>query len=124
MINRIEKAKDFFVLKKRWAGFDKAEVPYDIFYQSKEMAKAYSIYNDFVFIHRRLAKTLFCRNLVLFCGVNTDGRTIIFGVALIKEDTHEAFKFAVSSFLSCSSQYPLSIIIERMSTLKNAIEGI
>jgi hypothetical protein len=71
-----------------------------------------------------MSKTLFCRNLLLICGVNNEGRTTIFGVALIKEDVQEGFKFAVSSFLQSVSEAPRSIIIERLSTLKTSIETI
>ena len=124
LINVLEKDKDNFTVKKRWAGVDKSDVPYDIFYQSKEMLRQYVMYNEFVFIHRRMSKTLFCRNLLLICGVNNEGRTIVFGVALIKEDVQEGFKFAVSSFLQSVSEAPRSIIIERLSTLKASIETI
>ena len=62
------------------------------------MRENYNLYRDFVFINRRLAKTRFKRNLVLFCGVNYDGKTIIYGVALLKEDTQENYQFAIHSF--------------------------
>lgn len=82
------------------------------------------LYRDFVFINRRLAKTRFKRNLVLFCGVNFDGRTIIYGVSLIKDDTQENYQFAINAFLS-SIDYnnPKTIIIERSSALRNALEA-
>lgn len=51
-------------------------------------------------MNRRLVKTRFNRNLVLFCGVNNEGHTIVFAVALIKDDTQESYKFALESFLS------------------------
>ena len=50
------------------------------------MKENYELYNDFIFINRRIVKTRFMRNLVLVCGVNNEGKTIVFGVALIKED--------------------------------------
>lgn len=50
------------------------------------MREAYSAYRDFVYVNRRLAKTRFKRNLLLFCGINHEGRTLIYGVSLLKED--------------------------------------
>ena len=55
------------------------------------MRDNFNLYKDFVFINRRLAKTRFKRNLVLFCGVNSDGKTVLYGVALLKEDSPENY---------------------------------
>jgi hypothetical protein len=56
--------------------------------------------------------------------VNNEGRTIDFGVAFIKEDVQEGFKFAVFSFLTSVTEAPRSIIVERLSTLKTSIEAL
>jgi hypothetical protein len=55
------------------------------------MREKYELYRDFVFINRRLTKTRFKRNLVLFCGVSAEGKTIIYGVAFLKEDNVEDY---------------------------------
>ena len=90
------------------------------------MSNQYQIYNEFVFINRRLIKTRFNRNLVLFCGVNNEGKTIVFGVSLIKDDNQDSYKFAIDNFLNSISNAlqppPKAFIIERVSQLKNAIE--
>lgn len=52
-------------------------------------------YRDFVFINKRLVKTRFKRNILIFCGVNFDGKTVVYGVSLLKEDDQENFEFAV-----------------------------
>jgi len=51
------------------------------------MKAEYSRYPDFVFLNKRLQRTRFRRNIILFCGTNSEGKTIVFGVALLKEDT-------------------------------------
>ena len=51
------------------------------------MKTQYELFNDFIFINRRIVKTRFMRNLVMVCGVSNEGRTLVFGVGLIKEDT-------------------------------------
>ncbi|CDW80528.1 protein far1-related sequence 5-like [Stylonychia lemnae] len=97
----------------------------NLYYQTKEMKQNYEFYQDFVFINKRLCKTRFKRNIILFSGVNFEGKTLIFGVALIKEDDIESYQFAVQSFLnSIESKEPQVIIIERQSMMKNAIEPI
>jgi hypothetical protein len=50
------------------------------------MKEKYLQYRDFVFINRRLTKTRFKRNLVMFCGVTSEGKTVIYGIAMLKED--------------------------------------
>jgi hypothetical protein len=63
----------------------------NLFYQTKEMKQKYMQYRDFVFINRRLTKTRFKRNLVLFCGVSSEGKTVIYGSAFLKEDNQEDY---------------------------------
>lgn len=58
----------------------------NLYFQTKEMRMTYLRYRDFVFINKRLIKTRFKRNLLIFCGVNFDGKTVVYGVALLKED--------------------------------------
>lgn len=58
------------------------------------MLENYKMYRDILFVNRRLAKTRFKRNLVLFCGVNSEGKTVVYGVALLKEDSQESYQFA------------------------------
>jgi len=76
-------------------------------------------YPDVVFLNRKLMKTRFRRNLLLFCGVNASGKTIIQGVALLKEENLLNLKFAVEKFLEAGRQVvPACFIIERFSMLR------
>jgi|LauGreDrversion4_2_1035121.scaffolds.fasta_scaffold1530508_1 hypothetical protein len=79
------------------------------------MRKAYKLYHDIVFINRKLIRTRFGRSLLLFCGVDNKGKTLVFGVALVKEDTTDCFRFAVDSFMSEVPIVPQVLIIERVS---------
>ncbi len=49
------------------------------------------LYKDIVFINRRLTKTRFKRNLIMFCGVSSEGKTVVYGVTLLKEDNFEDY---------------------------------
>jgi hypothetical protein len=55
------------------------------------MNSEFSRYPEIVFINRRLIKTRFRRNLVLFCGINSEGKTIVFGVAFLREESQQCF---------------------------------
>ena len=63
------------------------------------MKADYHRYPDIVFLNKRLSKTRFRRNIVLFCGINSEGKTVVFGVAFLKEDTQFTYAFAIKSFL-------------------------
>jgi hypothetical protein len=63
----------------------------NLFYQTPQMNAEFARYPEIVFINRRLIKTRFRRNLVLFCGINSEGKTIIVGVAFLKEESQECF---------------------------------
>jgi hypothetical protein len=62
----------------------------------------------------------------MVCGVNNEGRTLVFGMALIKDDRQESFKFVLDAFVSEIKilGLPLALIIERVSPLKNAFESL
>ena len=61
----------------------------------------------------------------MFSGVDCEGKTVVFGISLIKEDSLENFSFAISSFFnSIENLFPSTVIIERQSTLKNALESV
>ena len=48
-----------------------------------------------VFINARLVKSRFKRNLVLFCGVDCHGKTLIFAVALLRDEKLSSYQFAL-----------------------------
>ena len=84
------------------------------------MNAEFARYPEIVFVNRRLVKTRFRRNLVLFCGINSEGKTIVLGVAFLKEENQECFKFAIRSFLASISEAPNVFIIERSSAFRQA----
>jgi hypothetical protein len=86
------------------------------------MNAEFARYPEIVFINRRLIKTRFRRNLVLFCGINSEGKTLVIGVAFLKEDSQECFQFAIRSFLASVTEPPNVFIIERSSALRSAFQ--
>jgi hypothetical protein len=50
------------------------------------MKQDYSAFREVVFVNKRLQKTRFRRVLLLFCGINSEGKTIVFGVGLLQEE--------------------------------------
>ena len=55
----------------------------------------YACFKEVVFINKRVAKTRFNRLLVVFCGLNSEGKTVVFGVALLAEETQKDIEWAL-----------------------------
>lgn len=55
----------------------------NLFYQTPKMRMDYSCFKEVVFVNKRMQHTRFKRLLVLFCGINSEGKTVVFGVAFL-----------------------------------------
>ena len=94
----------------------------NLFYQTPQMNVDYCRYPDVVFLNKRLSKTRFRRNILLFCGINSEGKTVVFGAAFLKEETQFTYAFAIKSFLSSVKDPPSCFMIERCSQIKAAFK--
>ena len=88
-----------------------------MFYKSYDMHEHYLTYRDIVFINKRFTKTRFNKIMLLFCGVNSQGKTVIFGVCFIAREDEDCYEYALSHFKSAlaSDGNPRTFIIERNS---------
>lgn len=86
------------------------------------MRDNYAKFQDVVFINRKLIKTRFNRKFVLFQGVDNEGKTCIFGVAVNKEENVIDYKYALEQFIISVKDIaaPKVIIIERNSSIRKA----
>ena len=82
----------------------------------------YSCYPEIVLINRRITKTRFRRNMIVFCGVDNEGKTIVLGVAFLKDDNIKDFQFAIKSFLSTRTDPPGCFSVERNSQLRDCLQ--
>lgn len=67
----------------------------NLFFCSSSMRDNYFAYRDFIFVNRRLSSTRFSRSLILFCGVSSNGRSVLFGFAMITREDEKNYFFAV-----------------------------
>lgn len=59
----------------------------NLYYQTPQMALDFLKWSDVgIMLNSRLLKTRFKRSLLLFCGVCCLGRTVVFAVALLKDE--------------------------------------
>jgi hypothetical protein len=95
----------------------------NLFYQTPRMRLDYQCFKEVVFVNKRLTKTRFKRLLLIFCGLNSEGKTVVFGVALIHEESKKDLDFAIKCFFDAiSPSLPDCFLIERNSVLRKAFE--
>lgn len=80
------------------------------------------MYQDTVFLNRKIYKTRFNRKFLLFQGVDNEGKTCVFGVAVAKEEAVGDYKYALGCFIESIKEVgpPRVIIIERNSSIRKA----
>ena len=94
----------------------------NLFFCSYGMRNNYLTYRDVVFINKRFIKTRFSRCLLMFCGVSSAGKSVLFAFTFLQKEDEESFDYAVEHFnkalvVDCA---PKVIILERNSQLKGA----
>ena len=79
------------------------------------MRENYLTYRDFVFINKRFTKTRFNRVLLVFCGINSNGKNMVFGVSMIVKEDDDNFEYAMLNFKKALAEDhpPKLFIIER-----------
>jgi len=94
-----------------------------VFYVSHAMMDNYSNYRDVVFVNRRLQKTRFSRHLYAFCGVNSQGKSVLFAIALLSREDETTFQFLSDSLMKAfgPASAPKVVIVEKCSPLKSTL---
>jgi hypothetical protein len=90
------------------------------------MYKNYAMYQDVVFINRKIYKTRFNRKFILFQGVDNEGKTTVFGVSVAKDEQICDYKYAIDQFYDSikSVAPPKVMIIERNSSIRKAFNEL
>lgn len=90
------------------------------------MFQNYCKYQDVVFLNKKIYKTRFNRKFLLFQGVDGEGKTTVFGVAVSKEENQQDYRYAIEQFMESIKNVapPRVIIIERNSTIRKAFNEL
>lgn len=72
-------------------------------------------YRDMVFVNKRITKTRFSRVLLLFCGINSAGKSVLFGFSMLSKDDDESYDYAILHFKKALAEdcLPRLFIVER-----------
>jgi len=63
--------------------------------------------------------------LCIFSGCNHHSQTIIFGVALLEDETIESYKWVLNRFLECmESKFPKAVVTDGDGSMREAIKQV
>lgn len=90
------------------------------------MRENYLTYRDTIFINRRLIKTRFGRSLLLFCAINSKGKSVICGFSMLSKEDEDGYTFATTQFSKAfaGEEPPRVFVVERSATLRAAIQKV
>jgi hypothetical protein len=84
----------------------------------------YNYFGDVVCVDTRFCSSDYTRPLLLFIGVNHHKQPIIFGTALIFDDSAESFKWLLETFKSAvSGKQPKTVLTGQSTALSDAVSS-
>ena len=78
---------------------DKEKSLTKLFFATALMKKSYELYKDVVLIDATYKTNQYQIPLLVFSGINVEGRCVLFGFALINDETAPTYEWAIKAFL-------------------------
>ncbi|KAI3890092.1 hypothetical protein MKX03_015972 [Papaver bracteatum] len=87
--------------------------------------RAYKVFGDLVVCDATYHEITYNRLLVVWMGIDNHGKTILFGCALLRDETSRSFKWALQAFLRfMQGRFPPVIVTDVDFGLKEAISSV
>ncbi|XP_058073135.1 protein FAR1-RELATED SEQUENCE 5-like [Magnolia sinica] len=97
----------------------------NMFWADAKSIMDYGIFGDVVCFDTTYRVNSYGRPFAPFIGVNHHKQTIIFGAALLYDETIESFKWLFQTFLSAmSGKQPITILTDQDAAMANAIASV
>lgn len=94
----------------------------NLFWRDSQSLIDYNAYGDVVIMDTTYKTNIYGKPLAVFVGVNNHRATVLFGCALLVDETEDTYKWVVSSFLSSMNEKkPISVITDGDEAMRNAI---
>ncbi|XP_057455311.1 protein FAR1-RELATED SEQUENCE 5-like [Lotus japonicus] len=85
----------------------------------------YQCFGDVLAFDSTYGSTKYKHPLVIFCGTNHHDQTVIFGCALLIDETIETYKWLLETFLEAmSGKQPKSVVTDRDLSMREAIKQV
>ena len=88
------------------------------------MKRNYELYRDTVFMDATYSTNPYRMALVVFSGVNNEGKNCILGYALLKRETMESYKWLLHHLLSFNNEAPCVLLTDFDASMAGAIESV
>jgi hypothetical protein len=89
------------------------------------MAHNYDLYHDVVFMDATYATNPFRMPLVVFTGVNCEGRNCVLGFALVKNETKITYEWILKTFVQLQRQNsPKVLLTDFDPSMSSAVETV
>ena len=84
----------------------------------------YKIYGDYISFDTTFSTNVYDMPFALIVGVDNHGKTILFGCALLKDQTTETFEWLFDTFLIANDgKMPQTIITDQDQSIANALDS-
>lgn len=94
-----------------------------LFFATPQMIASYKQYGDIVLIDSTYRINHYNIPLVVYSGLDSAGRNILFGLAIVNDETEETHFWCLNEFFGLHKKYPLIIVTDQdlalLSVLKN-----
>ncbi|XP_028122937.1 protein FAR1-RELATED SEQUENCE 5-like [Camellia sinensis] len=96
----------------------------NVFWSDAKMLVDYGDFGDVVCFDMTYKLNKDCRPFAPFIGVNHHKQMVIFGAALLYDDTVESFRWLFRTFLEMSKKKPKTILTDRDAVMAEAINSV
>ncbi|XP_057415359.1 protein FAR1-RELATED SEQUENCE 5-like [Lotus japonicus] len=94
-----------------------------IFWTDGHCQRDYSVFGDVLAFDATYKKKKYCCPLEVFSGINHHNKTIIFGAAVVSDESKETYVWVLEQFLDAmKGKMPTSVITDGDKAMKKAIE--
>lgn len=104
---------------------DKTNIVRSIFWTDARSKLDYALFGDFVSFDTTFSTNRYDMPFAPIVGINNHGKTIIFGCALLENQTADTFRWLLSTFLEAmGGKRPSIVITDQDIAMKKAIEEV
>ncbi|XP_050369199.1 protein FAR1-RELATED SEQUENCE 5-like [Argentina anserina] len=94
----------------------------NMFWRDEQSLADYNAFGDVLIIDSTYKTNIYEKPLAVFVGTNNHRATVLFGCALLADETEETYMWAVTAFLtSMYGKKPISVITDSDDSMRNAV---
>ncbi|KAL6127468.1 hypothetical protein ACLB2K_070833 [Fragaria x ananassa] len=97
----------------------------NMFWRDGQSLNDYNAFGDVLIFDSTYKSNIYGKPLVVFVGCNNYRATILFGCALLVDETEESYNWVITAFLSLmKKKKPISVITDGDDAMRNAVSNL